>query len=69
METAFEIIAEPHRRAILSLLVAITTVGWRNRASTAHAAADSVKAPASTARGRFAGVHRGCAATSLPAET
>ena len=31
----------------------VTTVGWRDRASTSYAAADRVKAPASAARGRF----------------
>src|SRR5438067_10966466 len=36
-----------------------TTVGWRDRASTAHATADRVKAPASVARGRVRDIHRG----------
>src|SRR5882762_1743020 len=47
----------------------VTTVGWRDRASTSHAATDRVKAPASAARGRFRGIHGGCTAPSLPAET
>src|ERR1700730_8550575 len=47
----------------------VTTVGWRQRASTSHAAADRVKAPASAARGRFRGIHGGCTAPSLSAET
>src|SRR5580704_28498 len=46
----------------------VTTVGWRDRASTSYAAADRVKAPASAARGRFRGIHSGRAAPSLPAE-
>src|SRR5258707_878356 len=47
----------------------VTTVGWRDRTSTWHAAADGVKAPASAARGRFRGVHGGRTAPSVPAET
>ena len=47
----------------------VTTVGWRDRASTSYAAADRVKAPASAARGRFRRIHGGCTAPSLPAET
>ena len=47
----------------------VTTVGWRDRASTSYAAADRVKAPASAARGRFRGIHGGRTAPSLPAET
>src|SRR4029077_165389 len=47
----------------------VATVGWRDRASTSHAAADCVKAPASAARGRFRGIHGGCTAPSLPIET
>src|SRR6202011_2086952 len=47
----------------------VTTVGWRDRASTSYAAADRVKAPARAARGRFRGIHGGRAAPSLPAET
>src|ERR1700736_3697153 len=46
----------------------VTTVGWRDRASTSYAAADRVKAPASAARGRFRGIHGGRAAPPLPAE-
>src|SRR5260370_18833253 len=46
----------------------VTTVGWRDRASTSHAAADRVKAPARAARGRFRGINGGRAAPSLPAE-
>src|SRR5258706_7065725 len=46
----------------------VTTVGWRDRASTSYAAADRVKAPASAARGRFRGIHGGRTAPSLPAE-
>src|SRR6266700_2342873 len=46
----------------------VTTVGWRDRASTSYAAADRVKAPARAARGRFRGIHGGRAAPSLPAE-
>src|ERR1700682_3944561 len=47
----------------------VTTVGWRDRASTSYAAADRVKAPASAARGRFRRIHGGRTAPSLPAET
>src|SRR5882672_2471686 len=47
----------------------VTTVGWRDRASTSYAAADRVKAPASVARGRFRGIHGGRTAPPLPAET
>src|SRR2546428_6386416 len=47
----------------------VTTVGWRDRASTSYAAADRVKAPASAARGRFRGIHGGRTAPSLPTET
>src|SRR5213593_2994425 len=46
----------------------VTTVGWRDRASASYAAADSVKAPASAAKGRFRGIHGGRAAPPLPAE-
>src|SRR5204863_375423 len=46
----------------------LRTVGWRDRASTAHGAADSVKAPASAARGRFRGIHGGRSAPPLPTE-
>src|SRR5882724_3283355 len=47
----------------------VTTVGWRDRASTSYAAADRVKAPASAARRRFRRIHGGRTAPSLPAET
>src|SRR5260370_20418486 len=47
----------------------VTTVGWRDRASASHAAADRVKAAASAARGRFRRIHGGCTAPPLPAET
>src|SRR5580692_8453957 len=47
----------------------VTTVGWRDRASTSYGAADGVKASASAARGRFRRIHRGRTAPSLPAET
>src|SRR6478752_2984440 len=47
----------------------VTTVSWRDRASTSYAAADRIKAPAGAARGRFRGIHGGRAAPSLPAET
>src|SRR5205085_5407454 len=46
----------------------VTTVGWRDRASTSYAAADRVKAPASAARGRFRRIHGGRTAPCLPAE-
>src|SRR6266566_3648398 len=46
----------------------VTTVGWRDRAATSHAAADRVKAPPSAARGGFRGIHGGRTAPSLPAE-
>src|SRR5437016_11224585 len=46
----------------------VTTVGWRDRASTSYAAADRVKAPASAARGRFRGIHGGRTAPSLSTE-
>src|SRR5713101_3393450 len=47
----------------------VTTIGWRDRAAAWHAAADGVQAPARAARGRFRGVHGGCTAPSLQAET
>src|SRR5258705_11756475 len=47
----------------------VRTVGWRHRASTGYVAADSVKAPARPARGRFRGIHGGRTASSLPTET
>src|SRR5271155_1840944 len=37
----------------------VTTVGWRDRASTSYGTADRVKAPASAARGRFRRIHGG----------
>src|ERR1035438_1522518 len=46
----------------------VTTVGWRDRASTAYAAADRVKAPARAARGRCRGIHGGPTTPSLPVE-
>src|SRR3984893_16363020 len=46
----------------------VTTVGGRDRASTSYAAADRVQAPASTARGRFRGIHGGRTAPSLSTE-
>src|SRR5712691_10024369 len=66
MESVFERSAEPPRDIKPPGLV--TTVGWRDRASTSCAAADRVKAPASAARGRFRGIHGGRTAPSLPAE-
>src|SRR5262249_4021675 len=59
--------AEPPRDIVPPGLV--TTVRWRDRASTSYAAADRVKAPARAARGRFRGIHGGRTAPSLPAET
>src|ERR1700747_984629 len=59
--------AEPPRDIEPARLVA--TVGWRDRASASHVAADRVKAPASAARGRVRGIHGGRTAPSLPAET
>src|SRR5579862_153199 len=47
----------------------ISTVGGRDRAPASYAAADRVQAPASAARGRFRGSHRGCTTPSLPFET
>src|SRR5258707_634928 len=47
----------------------VTTVSRRDRAPASYDAADRVKAPASAARSRFRGVHRGRTAPSLPAET
>src|SRR5882757_10055373 len=47
----------------------VTTVGWRDRASTSDVAADRVQAPASAARGRFRRIHGGRTAPPLPAET
>src|SRR5580700_4815615 len=47
----------------------VTTVGGRDRASTAYAAADRVKTPASATRGRFRRIHGGRTAPSLPTET
>ena len=47
----------------------VTTVGWRDRRSASHGAADRVQAPASAARGRFRGIQGGRSASSLPAET
>src|SRR5262249_13804897 len=47
----------------------VTTVSGRDRASASYAAANRVKALASSARGRFRGIHSGRTAPSLPAET
>src|SRR6185369_17190742 len=47
----------------------VPTVGGRDRASASYAAAGRIQAPAGAARGRFRGIHGGCAAPSLPAET
>src|SRR6266436_3712858 len=58
--------AEPPRD--IGPLGLVTTVGWRDRASASHAAADRVKAPARAARGRFRGIHGRRTAPSLPAE-
>ena len=58
--------AEPPRHTEPPSLV--TTVGWRDRASTSYAAADRFKALASPARGRFRRIHRGRTAPSLPSE-
>src|SRR5439155_6026178 len=46
----------------------VPTVGGRDRAPAADAAADRVKAPARAARRRFRGIHGGRTAPSLPAE-
>src|SRR5438445_7710459 len=46
----------------------VTTVGWRDQASTSYAAADHVQTLARAARGRFRGIHGGRTAPSLPAE-
>src|SRR6476646_2606799 len=59
--------AEPPRDPEPAGLVA--AVGGRDRASASNDAADRVKTPASAARGRFRGIHGGCTAPSLPAET
>src|SRR5918995_4269379 len=59
--------AEPPRDPGPPALVA--TVGWRDRASTADAAANRVKAPASAARRRIRGSYGGRTAPSLPVET
>src|SRR5882672_12886165 len=47
----------------------VTTVGWRDRASTSYVAADCVKAPAGAARGRFRRIDSRRTAPSLPIET
>ena len=47
----------------------VTTIGWIDRISTSHVAADRIQAPASAARCRFRGIHSGRTAPSLPAET
>jgi len=44
MESVFEIIAEPNRRADIESPGLVTTVGWRDRASASYDAADRVKA-------------------------
>src|SRR6266536_2925521 len=46
----------------------VTTVGWRDRASTSYVATDRVKAPAGAARRRFRRIHGGRTAPSLPTE-
>src|SRR5689334_5152321 len=46
----------------------VPTVGGRDRAPAADAAADRVETPAGAARGRFRGIHGGRAAPSLPRE-
>ena len=69
VESVFEIIAEPNRRAILSLLVSSEqSVGEIERRAS-HAAADRLEAPARAARGRLRRSHRGRPAASLPAQT
>ena len=65
MESTFSIIAEPNRRAILSLLAAAErSVGDIERAA-ATAAALGVQTPARAARGRLRGVARGRTTASL----
>src|SRR5215469_6769811 len=56
--------AEPPRNIDPARLIA--TVGWGHRASAPYAANVRVQASASAARGRLRGVHRRCAAPSLP---
>src|SRR5437667_1222793 len=46
----------------------LPTVGGRDRAPPADAAADRVEAPARAARGRIRGIHRGRPAPALPLE-
>src|SRR5262245_16129730 len=59
--------AEPARH--LEPVGLVGAVGGRDRASSSHAAADGLKAPAGTARGRFRGVYSGRTAPSLSPET
>src|SRR3989454_2947766 len=46
----------------------VPTVGGRDRAPTADAAAHGLQAPARAARGRFRGIHGGRTAPALPLE-
>src|SRR5262245_51679926 len=47
----------------------VPTVGGSDRAPASDAAADRVEAPASAARGRLRGIHRGRTTPSLPTES
>ena len=47
----------------------VTTVGWRDRRSASHGAADRVQASAGAARGRFCRIHGRRTAPFLPPET
>lgn len=59
--------AEPPRHIEPPGLIA--ALGRRDRTSASYAAAGRVQAPASPAGCRFRGIHGGCTAPSLPAET
>jgi len=67
MESVFEVIVEPNRRAILSLLVSSQqSVGEIERQLACRSR--RCQSTASAARGRFRGVHGGRTAPSVPAE-
>ena len=69
MESAFAIIAEPNRRAMLSLLASSQhSVGEIER-QLGMPQPSRVKAPARAAPGRFGRIHGGRTSPSLPAET
>ena len=68
MESSFAIIAEPNRRAILSLLVSSEQSVGEIERQLRMPQTVGVQAPARAARGRLRGVARGRTAARLPAQ-